>query len=77
MVAKVPCSNILQYRVLSGNFNELSRQLVRALCKRGLWTERIRSDILAAHGMQRLDPVAPRLTRCSYRVCAEREWDTR
>lgn len=46
-------SNIVQYRVLSGTFNELSRHLVHALRKRGVWSEQMRSDILAAHGMFR------------------------
>ncbi|KAI1782644.1 briggsae CBR-RNR-1 protein [Ganoderma leucocontextum] len=43
-------SNVLQYRVLSGSFNELSRHLVNALRKRGLWSERVRNDLLASHG---------------------------
>nr|VWO99500.1 N/A [Ganoderma boninense] len=43
-------SNVVQYRVLSGTFNELSPHLVRELRKRGVWSERVRSDILAAHG---------------------------
>ena len=46
----VSVSNIVQHRVLSGTFNELSRHLVSALRKRGLWSEQIRVDILAAHG---------------------------
>ncbi|KAI1786389.1 CBN-RNR-1 protein [Ganoderma leucocontextum] len=43
-------SNVLQYRVLSGSFNELSRHLLNALRKRGLWSERVRNDLLASHG---------------------------
>lgn len=49
----------MQYRVLSGTFNELSRQLARTLRKRGIWSERIRTDILAAHGKFRTCPFVP------------------
>ena len=43
-------SNVIQFRVLGGNFNEISRPLVASLRRRGLWSERVRSDIIAAHG---------------------------
>ena len=54
-------SNIVQYRVLSGTFNEFSRSLVRALRTRGLWTEKIRTDILASNGTCILTSFLPSL----------------
>ena len=36
----------------NGTCIEVSRPLVTALCKRGLWTERVRRDVLAANGNQ-------------------------
>lgn len=50
-------SNIIKYRVDGTDFSEIYRPLLIALCKRGLWTTRIRKDILAARG--------PSPTRCS------------
>lgn len=43
-------SNLVPFRILSGNFNEVSRPLVTALQKRGLWTEDMRIDILGCNG---------------------------
>ena len=47
-------SNIVQHRVLSGTFNELSRHLVTAVKARGLWSARLRDEILAAKGSRLL-----------------------
>ncbi|PIL26242.1 hypothetical protein GSI_11998 [Ganoderma sinense ZZ0214-1] len=51
-------SNVIQFRLLSGNFNEISRPLVTALQKRGLWSDNVRERVLASEGsIQDIDEI--------------------
>ena len=43
-------SNVVVHRVLSGDYTEVCKWLVRDLERRGLWTEEIRLAVLKAHG---------------------------
>ncbi|RPD77255.1 ribonucleotide diphosphate reductase large subunit 1, partial [Lentinus tigrinus ALCF2SS1-7] len=52
-------SNILVHRVLSGDYTEICRWLVRDLEQRGLWTEEVRQMILTHHGSVKNVPSIP------------------
>ncbi|PIL31863.1 hypothetical protein GSI_06567 [Ganoderma sinense ZZ0214-1] len=64
-------SNVVQYRVLSGNFNEISRPLINSLQKRGLWSEQMRNDILACRGSVQTIPNIPDVLKEVFKTAFE------
>lgn len=51
-------SNLYKRRVLAGEFPVINHQLIRDLCERGLWTKRVRQQMVAYEGsIQMIDEI--------------------